>query len=75
MPKLTPEEAARIAMQYDAVVPDDVEVEKVPTGRAGDFKLHMTRREAVNRARKVYQRMKKFQRAKAKADGRTESDH
>jgi hypothetical protein len=67
MPRLTPEEAARIAMQYDAVVPEDIEVEKVPAGKGSAWGINMTRREAVDRARRVYQRMKRFQRAAVKA--------
>ncbi len=68
MPKLTLEEAARIAMHYDAVVPEDIEVQKIPRGVGSAWGLNMTRREAVDRARRVYQRMKRFQRAAAKAE-------
>jgi hypothetical protein len=58
-------------MQYDAVVPDDMEVTKIPTGKGEAWGLNMTRHEAVDRSRRVYQRMKKFQRAekKRKKDG------
>jgi hypothetical protein len=74
MSKLTPEEAARIAMQYDAVVPDDLEVQKVPRG-VGLGWFSMPRKELVKMSRRVYQRGKKFQIAKRKVDGRAESDN
>ena len=74
MPRLTPEDAARIAMQYDAVVPEDIEVQKVPRG-VGRGWVAMPRKEVVKMARRVYQRGKKFQIAKRKADGRAESDN
>jgi hypothetical protein len=74
MPRLTTEEAARIAMQYDAVVPEDIEVQKVPCG-VGRGWISMPRKEVVKMARRVYQRGKKFQRAKVKADGRAESNN
>ncbi len=67
MPRLTPEEAARIAMQYDAVVPEDIEVEVVPSGAGSAWGLNMTRREAVDRARRVYHRMRRFKLAERKA--------
>ena len=67
MPRLTPEEAARIAMQYDAVVPEDIEVEVVPSGAGSAWGLNMTRREAVDRARRVYQRLRRFKVAERKA--------
>jgi hypothetical protein len=53
-------------MQYDAVVPDDIEVEVVPSGAGSAWGLNMTRREAVDRARRVYLRVKRFQRARRK---------
>jgi hypothetical protein len=70
MPRLTPEEAARIAMQYDAVVPEDIEVEVVPSGAGSAWGLNMTRREAVDRARRVYQRLRRFKVAERKASKR-----
>ena len=67
MPKLTLEEAARIAMHYDAKVPEDMEVQKIPQGVGSAWGINMTRREAVDRARRVYQRPRKFQMAERKA--------
>jgi len=67
MPRLTPEEAARIAMQYDAVVPEDLEVEVVPAGKGSAWSQALSRHEAVQRARRVYQRLRKFKVAERKA--------
>ena len=67
MPRLTPEEAARIAMQYDAVVPDDIEVEVVPSGAGSAWSQALSRHEAVQRARRVYQRLRRFKVAERKA--------
>jgi hypothetical protein len=66
--RLSPEEAARIAMQYNVVVPEDVTVQEVRRG-VGRGWVTMSRKEVVKMARRVYQRGKKFQDAKRKYDG------
>jgi hypothetical protein len=54
-------------MQYDAVVPDDIEVEVVPSGAGSAWGINLSRREAVDRARRVYQRLRRFNLAERKA--------
>ena len=67
MTRLTPKEAARIALQYAAVVPEDIEVEVVPSGKGSAWSQALSRHEAVQRARRVYQRMRRFKVAARKA--------
>ena len=66
MARLSPEDAARIAMQYDAVVPDDITVDRVPSGCGVAWGISLSRRDAVDRGRRIYQRMMRFKHAARK---------
>jgi diacylglycerol kinase family enzyme len=56
-------------MQYDAVVPEDLEVTKIPTGTGNAWSTNLTRREAIDRASRVYKRGVKFAKALRRRKG------
>jgi len=65
MPKLSPEEAARIAKTYGVTVPDDVEVQMMPPRKMTEDGP-VTPREAMRRQRIRFLRNLKFRNAASK---------
>lgn len=65
--KISPEEAERIAKQYNVAVPEDLTVTQVPRG-VGATAPTMPRKEIVKMMGRIYKRGRKFRIAKERLD-------